>query len=48
VFHNHTAGEPVEGTAAVMDHIASILSAWSDLSFRTARLYAGEDFAACE
>jgi steroid delta-isomerase-like uncharacterized protein len=48
VFHNHTAGECVEGSAAVADHIADIFSGWPDLSFRARRLYAREDFAACE
>ena len=48
VFHNHTAGERVEGSAAVADHIAGSFSGWPDLSFRTRRLYARDDFAACE
>jgi taurine dehydrogenase small subunit len=48
VFHNHTAGEQVEGSAAVADHIAGIFSGWPDLSFRTRRMYVREDFAACE
>jgi uncharacterized protein (TIGR02246 family) len=48
VFHNHTAGERVEGSAEVREHIAGIFSGWPDLSFRTRRLYARDDFAACE
>jgi ketosteroid isomerase-like protein len=48
VFENHTAGERVEGSAAVAEHIAGIFSRWPDLSFRTRRLYVREDFAACE
>jgi ketosteroid isomerase-like protein len=48
VFHNHTAGERVEGSAEVARHIAGIFSGWPDLSFRTRRLYARDDFAACE
>lgn len=48
VFENHTAGERVEGSAAVAEHIAGIFSRWPDLSFRTQRLYVREDFAACE
>jgi ketosteroid isomerase-like protein len=48
VFENHTAGERVEGAAAVAEHIGAILSRWPDLAFRTQRLYAREDFAACE
>jgi steroid delta-isomerase-like uncharacterized protein len=48
VFENHNAGERAEGAAAVREHIAGIFSRWPDLSFRTRRLYAREDFAACE
>jgi ketosteroid isomerase-like protein len=48
VFHNHTAGERVEGADAVADHIAGIFSGWPDLSFATRRLYVRDDFAACE
>jgi ketosteroid isomerase-like protein len=48
VFENHTAGEWVEGSEAVADHIAGIFSGWPDLSFSTRRLYVREDFAACE
>ena len=47
VFHNHTAGERVEG-AAVRDHIARIFEGWPDLSFRGRALYAGEDFVVSE
>ena len=38
VFHNHTAGERVEGDA-VRDHLASIFQTWPDLTFETRRLY---------
>lgn len=48
VFHNHTAAERVEGSAAVADHIAGIFSSWPDLTFRTRRLYVREDLAVCE
>jgi steroid delta-isomerase-like uncharacterized protein len=48
VFHNHTAGEAVEGAQAVADHIAGIFSGWPDMRFTTRRLYTREDFAACE
>lgn len=48
VFENHTAGERVDGLAAVAEHIAGIFSRWPDLSFSTRRLYVREDFAACE
>lgn len=48
VFHNHTAGERVEGAAAVREHIAGIFERWPDLRFRTRRLYVAGDFATCE
>ena len=48
VFQNHTADEAVEGAEAVREHIAGIFSRWPDMSFRARRLYAREDFAACE
>jgi ketosteroid isomerase-like protein len=48
VFHNHTAGEAVEGAGAVREHIASIFSNWPDLTFSGRRLYTREDFAASE
>jgi steroid delta-isomerase-like uncharacterized protein len=48
VFHNHTAGERVEGAAAVKAHIAGIFANWPDLRFRSRRLYVGEGFAVSE
>ena len=48
VFHNHTAGEAVEGAQAVADHIAGIFRNWPDMRFTTRRLYTREDFATCE
>ena len=48
VFHNHTAGEAVEGAAGVREHIAGIFSRWPDMQFRARRLYARDDFAVCE
>jgi ketosteroid isomerase-like protein len=48
VFHNHTAGERVEGAAAVKEHIAGIFANWPDLRFRARRLYLAEDFAVSE
>jgi taurine dehydrogenase small subunit len=48
VFHNHTAGEAVEGSEAVAEHIAGIFAGWPDLSFTTRRMYVRDDFAACE
>jgi ketosteroid isomerase-like protein len=38
VFHNHTAGERVEGTA-VRDHIAGIFANWPGLTFSGRSLY---------
>jgi taurine dehydrogenase small subunit len=48
VFHNHTAGERVEGAAAVREHISVIFANWPDLRFRRRRLYVGDDFAVSE
>ena len=48
VFHNHTAGEAVEGIESVRGHIAGIFSRWPDMAFRARRMYVREDFAACE
>jgi ketosteroid isomerase-like protein len=48
VFHNHTAGERVEGAAAVKAHVAAIFANWPDLRFRSRRLYVGDDFAVSE
>jgi ketosteroid isomerase-like protein len=48
VFHNHTAGERVEGAAAVRQHIARIFANWPDLRFRNRRLYVADSFAVSE
>jgi ketosteroid isomerase-like protein len=48
VFHNHTAGERVEGAVAVKAHIARIFANWPDLRFRSRRLYVGDGFAVSE
>jgi uncharacterized protein (TIGR02246 family) len=48
VFHNHTAGERVEGAAAVRDHIAAIFARWPTLRFTRRALRVGEDFAVSE
>ncbi len=48
VFHNHTAGEAVEGADAVRGHIGGIFEGWPDLHFSGRRLYAHEDFCAAE
>jgi steroid delta-isomerase-like uncharacterized protein len=41
VFHNHTAGERVEGEA-VRDHIAGIFANWPGLTFSGRELYVRE------
>ena len=38
VFHNHTAGERVEG-GAVRDHIAGIFASWPGMTFAGRTLY---------
>jgi steroid delta-isomerase-like uncharacterized protein len=38
VFHNHTAGESVEGDE-VRAHLAAIFETWPDIRFDTRRLY---------
>ena len=48
VFENHTAGERVEGAAAVRDHIGGIFARWPSLRFRGRRFYAAGDFAVSE
>jgi steroid delta-isomerase-like uncharacterized protein len=47
VFHNHTAGEAVEGDA-VGPHIASIFRTWPDIAFETVRLYVAENLVTQE
>ncbi len=42
VFHNHTAGERVEGAEAVRDHIGGIFRGWPGLRFTGRRLYVRE------
>ena len=48
VFHNHTAGERVEGATAVKKHIAEIFANWPDLSFRGRRLYTRDGLVVSE
>jgi ketosteroid isomerase-like protein len=48
VFHNHTAGERVEGAVAVKEHIAGIFANWPDLRFQNRRLYVADSFAVSE
>jgi uncharacterized protein (TIGR02246 family) len=49
VFHNHTAGEAVEGAPAVREHIGGIFARWPDLRFRgRAPLRVGPDFVVSE
>jgi ketosteroid isomerase-like protein len=45
VFHNHTAGERVDGAAAVRDHIGAIFARWPTLRFERRALRVGDDFA---
>jgi len=42
VFHNHTAGECVEGKAAVAEHIAGIFRNWPGMRFTGRSLYVRE------
>jgi steroid delta-isomerase-like uncharacterized protein len=39
VFHNHTAGERVEGAEAVREHIAGIFRNWPGMQFSGRSLY---------
>jgi steroid delta-isomerase-like uncharacterized protein len=39
VFHNHTAGERIEGAAAVAGHIAGIFRNWPGMRFTGRTLY---------
>jgi len=39
VFHNHTAGERVEGRDAVGEHIAGIFRSWPGMRFTGRSLY---------
>jgi steroid delta-isomerase-like uncharacterized protein len=39
VFHNHTAGERVEGAVAVGEHIAEIFRNWPGMRFTGRSLY---------
>ena len=48
VFHNHTAGERVEGRDAVAAHIAGIFERWPTLRFRGRGQRAGHDFVVSE
>jgi uncharacterized protein (TIGR02246 family) len=48
VFHNHTAGERVEGAGPVRGHIGGIFERWPDLRFTGRSLRAGADFAVSE
>jgi steroid delta-isomerase-like uncharacterized protein len=48
VFHNHTAGERVEGAEAVRAHIGAIFERWPSLRFRGRRFYAADGFAVSE
>ena len=48
VFHNHTAGERVEGADAVRAHIGAIFARWPTLRFERRSLRIGDDFAVSE
>ena len=48
VFHNHTAGERVEGREAVAAHISAIFERWPTLRFSGRGQRAGEDFVVSE
>ena len=48
VFENHTAGERVEGAAAVRAHIGGIFERWPSLRFRGRRSYVADDFVVGE
>jgi len=48
VFHNHTAGERVEGRDAVAAHIAGIFERWPTLRFSGRGQRAGDDFVVSE
>jgi ketosteroid isomerase-like protein len=48
VFHNHTAGERVDGAPAVRDHIGAIFARWPTLRFERRALRVGDDFAVSE
>ena len=48
VFHNHAAGERVDGAAAVRDHIGAIFARWPTLRFERRALRVGDDFAVSE
>jgi ketosteroid isomerase-like protein len=48
VFHNYTAGERVEGSEAVREHIGRIFAAWPSLRFEGRSLRIGHDFAVSE
>src|SRR6476660_9032484 len=48
VFHNHNAGERVDGADAVRAHIAAIFARWPTLRFEGRSLRCGDDFAVSE
>jgi steroid delta-isomerase-like uncharacterized protein len=48
VFHNHTAGEAVEGADAVRDHVANIFRNWPGMWFSSRRLYIRDDLVVSE
>jgi steroid delta-isomerase-like uncharacterized protein len=48
VFHNHTAGEKVEGADAVREHVANIFRNWPGMWFSSRHLYVRENLVVSE
>ncbi len=48
VFHNHTAGEKIEGADAVREHLANIFRNWPGMWFSSRRLYVRENLVVSE
>jgi ketosteroid isomerase-like protein len=48
VFHNHTAGDRIEGADAVREHIANIFRNWPGMWFSSRRLYVRDDLVVSE
>jgi ketosteroid isomerase-like protein len=48
VFHNHTAGDRIDGAEAVREHIANIFRNWPGMWFSSRRLYVRHDLVVSE
>ena len=48
VFHNWSTDERAEGADAVREHVAEILRNWTDIQFRSRRLYARDGLVVSE